>query len=239
MLNCAICDDDKSVLREIRQIMENALRENECVGHIQEYTDSRLFLYDIMEYKPLDLVVIDIEMPHFNGMQVACEIKKHFPECCVIFLTSYIKYAVESYELQIFRYAPKSAINTKLPQYMKEAIRMLMLQNGYTYTILKNDNLERLPYNQMLCVRKDGKYSVITCVDNREIRIRKPLREVIKELDTREFIMIDRGCIVNIALVSRVSDYDVICKNGDRLPISRAKLKETKSRITQYWGKRI
>ncbi len=239
MLNCAICDDDKNIVDSVKHIMETVLRQNECVGNISTYTSSQLFFFDIAEYKPLDLAVIDIEMPDYDGLQLAIEIKKHFPECIIIFLTSHIKYAVESYELQIFRYTPKSEIDTKLHRYLEEAINMLLLQNGCTYTILKNENLERLPYNQMLCIRKDGKYSVITCIDKREIRIRKSLREVSAELAENEFITIDRGCIVNIALIMRVSDKDVICKNGERLPISRSKLKETKSKITQYWGSKI
>ena len=239
MLNCAICDDDKNIVDSVKRIMETVLRENECVGSISTYTDSRLFFFDVAEYKPLDLAVIDIEMPDYNGLQLAVEIKKYFPECMIIFLTSHIKYAVESYELQIFRYTPKNEIDTKLYRYLKEAINMLLLQNGCTYTILKNGNLERLPYNQMLCIRKDGKYSVITCIDKREIRVRKSLKEVVFDLDEREFIVIDRGCIVNIALIKRISEHEVVCKNDVRFPISRSKLKETKSRIAQYWGDKI
>ena len=178
-------------------------------------------------------------MPHYDGLQVAAEIKKHFPESFIILLTSHLKYAIEAFELQIFRYAQKSDIDVKLPRYIKDALTMLTLQDGCVYTILKNENLERLPYNQILCVKKDGKYSVITCIDRREIRLRKSLSEVINELDEREFLLIDRSCIVNISLISRVCDSEVICKNGMHLSVSRAKLKETKTRVALYWGSKI
>ena len=198
-----------------------------------------LVFSDLMEYKPIDIAVVDIEMPHFNGMQIAAEIKSRFPECYIIFLTSHIKYAVESYELQIFRYTPKSELETKLPRYLNEALKMLKNQEGSTYTFLKNENRERLPYSQILYVKKDGRYSIITCVDNREIRIRKSLHEIFDELDKHEFMMIERSCIVNIAMITRVSEHHVICKNGASLPISRYKLKETKTKVTLYWGEKI
>ena len=236
MINCVICDDDKRIVETTKHILENALRESECLGKIFTYTDSRLFISDIMEYKPIDIAIIDIEMPYYDGMQIAMELKKHFPEAIIIFLTSHVKYAVKSFELQIFRYAQKSEIDITLKRYIKEALTLLLLQNGCTYTVLKNDIMERVPYKQLLCIRKDGKYSVISCIDKREIRVRKPLREVRNELDLSEFITIDRGCIVNIALINKVSDNEVVCKNGERLPISRAKLKETKIREAQYWG---
>lgn len=99
--------------------------------------------------------------------------------------------------------------------------------------------MERLPYSQMLSVKKEGKYSVITCVDGRQLRIRKPLQEVAAELDKQEFIQIDRGNIVNISMISQITSEDVVCKNGTKLQYSRAKCKEIKSKIALYWGKKI
>lgn len=239
MINCIICDDEKRMAETAQAILEDALRECECVGNISTYTDSRLLVSDIVEYKPIDIAVIDIEMPHYDGIYIAEEIKRHFPDSFIIFLTSHVQYAVKSYELSVFRYAQKSEIHESLKRYIKEAIQLQLLQNEYAYTVIKNDSMERVPYRQILCIKKDGKYSVLRCVDKREIRVRKPLRKVIDELNPSEFMVIDRGCIVNIALIIRVSDREVICRNGEHLPISRSKLRETKVKVAQYWGSRI
>ena len=238
-MNCAICDDDKGTVDAVNVILKNILRENECAGNICTYTDSRSLILDLTDYKPIDLAIIDIEMPYYNGLQVAKEIKTRFPECYIIFLTSYIKYAVEAYEFQIFRYTPKSEIETKLPRYIDEAVKLINLQNGRTYTVVKNEILERLPYNQMLYVSKEGKYAVITCIDGREIRVRKSLHEVFDELDQNEFVIIDRGYIVNLAFISRICDHEVVFKNDVHLSISRYKLKETKLRVARYWGEKM
>ena len=239
MINCAICDDDMRTVEAVKRIVMEALLENGSMAHVDTYTDSVSFLSDVLEYKPLDLVVLDIEMPYYSGIEIASEIKKRFPDCCIIFLTSHIKYAVESYELQIFRYTPKDEIDTKLPRYLKEAINMLTLQENSVYNIIKNEHVERLSYKQILYMRKDGKYSVVCCLDGREIRIRKPLNEVYQELDDHEFIYTDRGIIVNIALIQKIADHEVVCKNGERLPVSRSKQKEIKQRIVHYWGGKI
>ena len=239
MLNCVICDDDAAVVQSVKNIVSTVFSENNCGGNIFEYTDSRSLLADIVEYKPVDIAILDIEMPYYDGMSIAAEIKKRFPESCVIFLTSHIKYALDAIELQVFRYAQKMDLETKLPKYINDAILMLSLQSDRVYTVIRNDNFERLPYKQMLCVKKDGKYSVILCTDKREIRVRKPLREVIDELDENEFLLIDRGCVVNIAMINRICEREVICQNGMHLSISRAKLRETKSRVALYWGNKI
>ena len=64
MLNCAICDDDISIVQAVNEILIGTLRESDCIGKIETYTDSISFLSDVLEYKPLDLVILDIEMPN-------------------------------------------------------------------------------------------------------------------------------------------------------------------------------
>jgi len=164
MINCAICDDDLIFTEKVHKLLTASFIENSCFGNINIYNDSCMFISDIIENKPFDLAIIDIEMPHYNGKEIAVELKKRFPECCIIFLTDHIRYAVESYELQIFRYTPKEEIETKLPRYLNDAFKMLSLQNRDTYTINKSTHMENLPYSQILYLRKDGKYAIIRCI---------------------------------------------------------------------------
>ena len=59
------------------------------------------------------------------------------------------------------------------------------------------------------------------------------------ELDTPEFIFIDRGYIVNIIQIMKISDVMAVLKNGEQLPISRSHLQEVKRQINQFWGAHI
>ena len=70
-------------------------------------------------------------------------------------------------------------------------------------------------------------------------KVRKSLQQVFEELNTPEFIFIDRGYIVNIIQIMKISDSTAILKNGEQLPISRAHLQEVKRQINQFWGAHI
>ena len=54
-----------------------------------------------------------------------------------------------------------------------------------------------------------------------------------------EFIFIDRGCIVNIIHIMKISDGMAVLKNGEQLPISRSHLQEVKQKINEFWGAHI
>lgn len=60
-----------------------------------------------------DLLLLDIKMPHKSGMEIANVVKAFLPECLVIFVTSYLKYTIDSFALSIFRYIPKQEIRAK------------------------------------------------------------------------------------------------------------------------------
>ncbi len=55
-----------------------------------------------------------LEMPHIDGMELAGYIKKYLPEVFIVFITSHTKYAIDAFELSIFRYVPKSTLQMKL-----------------------------------------------------------------------------------------------------------------------------
>ena len=69
--------------------------------------------------------------------------------------------------------------------------------------------------------------------------MRKSLQQVFDELNTPEFIFIDRGYIVNIVQIMKISDSLALLKNGEQLPISRSHLQEVKRQINQFWGAHI
>ncbi|MBO5560048.1 MAG: LytTR family transcriptional regulator DNA-binding domain-containing protein, partial [Firmicutes bacterium] len=72
-----------------------------------------------------------------------------------------------------------------------------------------------------------------------EVKIRKSLHQIFDELDTPEFIFIERGYIVNIIKIMKISDGTVVLKNGEKLPVSRAHLQEVKQKINKFWGEHI
>lgn len=239
MLHIAVCDDDMSAVQSHRLIAEDCLRQCGSAGEIVTYTDSDNLLYDITEDKFFfDLILLDIEMPGSSGMELAKRIKPCLPDVKIIFITSHIEYAIDAFELSIFRYVPKEDTGKRLPAAIVDAVKLIVLQDGRTYTIRTNSRLEKIPYKEIYYIERDGKNASITTADGIS-RVRKSLQQVYAELDAEEFIYIDRGCIANMIHIMQVKDGMVVLKNGVSLPVSRSHLREVKEQINTYWGTHI
>jgi len=236
MLRIAVCDDEKRLAEENKAVLETVLKELCVTAEITVYTDSRNLLYDITEDDfHYDLLLSDIEMPEISGMELAEKIKPFLPDIRIIFITLHIEYAIDAFELSIFRYVPKSDIEKRLPSAIKDAISLINLEADKSYTIQAKGRFEKIPFRDILYIERDGKNAAINTADGVS-KVRKSLQAVFDELNSEEFIFIDRGYIVNLIHIMQIKNSTAVLKNGAVLSISRSHLQAVKEQINNYWG---
>ena len=61
-------------------------------------------------------------MKPYNGIDLARKLHNENPNAIIIFVTSYVEYAPEGYELRAFRYLLKTDVDTKLELYFSQAV---------------------------------------------------------------------------------------------------------------------
>ena len=239
MLHIAVCDDDNVAVQAHKEIAESCIKQCNCRGDIKVYTASDNLLSDInADHFFFDLILLDIEMPNSSGMEIAEKIKPMLPNVKIIFITSHIEYAIDAFELSIFRYVPKHEINKRLPAAIQDAVQLILLEDGKSYTIQTNSRFEKIPYREIYYIVRDGKNASITAAGGVS-KVRKSLQQIYEELGAEEFIYIDRGCIVNLIHIMQIKEGMAVLKNGTALPISRSHLQAVKEQINHYWGTHI
>lgn len=239
VIKIAICDDEEKAVALHERIVKSCLQSQGIGYEITTYTQSRNLLYDITDDGFFyDLILLDIEMPGISGMEIPQQLKGFLPNVRIIFVTSHTEYAIDAFELSIFRYVPKNNLEVKLATAVTDAAKLIELEAGQEYTIQTASRMEKIPYKDIFYIQRDGKNASITSSVG-IAKVRKSLQQVFDELKTPEFIFIDRGCIVNIIQIMKISDGMVVLKNGEQLPISRSHLQEVKQKINQFWGAHI
>ena len=239
MLYIAICEDEASQLAAIRDKVQIYLKENNILAELKAYGRSDLLKYDLQEGKYFDIILSDIEMPDTDGMKLAKEIRGCLPDAILIFVTAYLKYAIDAYELEVFRYIPKSCLDEKLPGALEIAIKRVQSQSDKSYLIQTAARIEKILLKQIVYIQKDGKNAMIICTDSSVKSVRKSLSDVHKELNSKDFVFVERGSIVNIAQIKSIQKEEVLLSNGVRIHASRPRLEEMKERMAAYWSERI
>lgn len=240
LIRIAICDDEKEAVIQHEGIVKSSLRSCGIGYEIVTYTQSSNLLFDITDdHFFFDLILLDIEMPGITGMELSEKIKLYLPNVKIIFITSHIEYAIDAFELSIFRYVPKSNLTDRLAAAITDAAKLIELEAGKEYIIQASGRMEKIPYKDIFYIQRDGGKNSVLVSGMGISKVRKSLQQIFKELDTPEFIFIDRGYIVNIIQIMKISNGMAYLKNGEKLPISRSHLQEVKKQINKFWGARI
>ncbi len=83
-INILIADDHQIVIEGLKMILE-AYEELHVVAEV----NNGVQVLSYLESNPVDIVILDINMPEMDGIQCAKKIKKNYPEIKVIILTMY------------------------------------------------------------------------------------------------------------------------------------------------------
>lgn len=170
-----------------------------------------------------DLAFLDIQMPGRTGIEAARDIGS---ACHIVFVTAFGEFAIEAFEEGAVDYILKPAETERLARTvarLKERISgpprdldgllaqlgaRLQANGGPTAHLQwiqasMGQQLRLIPVADVLFFTSDEKYTRVQ-TDGFEALIRKPIKELVDQLDPEQFWQIHRSTIVNIKKVSGV-----------------------------------
>lgn len=233
MISVLILDDDVRYLDKVKGLTGAYFSQKGLSCKIEICQNADWVLSGIKEAR-YDIYVLDIDMPQKNGMEVAREIRKVYPDPIIIFLTNFVDYAIEAYEVSAWRYIPKEAMDRKLPEGYDALLPRLLEKEKKSYIIEKKSDLEKICYDDIWYLKKEGRYTVITHLNGKS-RVRKSLSDVFGELNSSEFIMIDKGVIVNIRNVMNLKEHVLQMRDGTKLVVGSHKVSQVRRTIVDFW----
>ena len=117
-----IVDDNKiarSTLVQLASQLSYITIAGEC--------ENALSAYNHLQKEPVDLLLLDIEMPGITGIELTRNMGKNAP--LVIFITSKKEYAVEAFDLNVVDYIVKPILPARFLQAMERAKEILDTKN--------------------------------------------------------------------------------------------------------------
>ena len=234
MIRIMILDDDEMYLKKEKEITEHYFAEKNIDCTVTIYQNVEWFLLGLNEEK-FDMYILDIRMPGENGIEAAREIRRLYPDPVIIFITNFVDYAIEAYEVNTYRYIPKECLKEKLSQAYDALLPVIMEKEERYYIINKRNEVEKLAYSDIFYMKKEGKY-VIFVHRRGEVKIRASLSTIEKELNSKEFIISDRGYLANIQHVMKMKGRDLYMRDGNIITVGRERFKGVREAILNYWG---
>ena len=235
MIRIAICDDEKKILDEVEGYIKNyAEKENDLDVEVFRFDSAKTLISAIEDGKSFDIFVLDVYIGDEMGTALAGDIRKFGIESPIIFATTSIEHAPQSYETGTLRYLIKP-IN---PRKFDEALDAALLQVERTrdrYLKFKTENgVASVNANNIMYSEAHDHYQYVRKDDGEEIKVRMTVTELFTILSKYGgFVRIGSAYIVNLRHVKNVTPTNVCLYSNITIQIPRGKFTEIKN---TFWN---
>lgn len=228
MYQIVVCDDEKEILNALAKRVEAGFAKSGVSIRCRALSDARI-LVEMLESEPVDILFLDIDMPYFNGMDIAKMITDQKLNILIVFVTSYDALVYRTFAYRPFAFIRKSFFEQEIDEVM-ERLEKELLSRKEELILQKGQDLIRLLIAEIYYMESDGNYVKIHTKNGTE-KYRATMAEMECELRGKGFLRCHKGYLVNTAHISRVSGSDMEMADQSRLPVGRSYEKEVKRAI--------
>jgi two-component system LytT family response regulator len=240
-LRVIVVDDEAPARRKILRFLKDEAGV-ELVGE----ADSGEAALEAIEKLAPDLIFLDVQMPGMDGFGVVEALSALGPDAPqIIFTTAHDKFALRAFEVHALDYLLKpiaeerfrAALRRAQSQSAKPAddfssrlqamLQQMQRERSYPERLLihENDHAFFLPVREIDWMESERNYLLIHC-GKKTHTIRATLDSLLKSLDPKLFVRINRGSLVRLDAIRELlpwfhGEYKVILQDGTELRWSR------------------
>lgn len=215
------------------------------MGYINRFQEENGGSFDVKHFKSglefmdtpeaVDLIFMDIAMPHIDGLETARELRKNNKGTPLIFVTSMAQYAINGYEVDAMDFLVKPVEYFNFSLKLKKALRLYEARQKQFISIPGEEGDWFVPVDDIYYIEVIG-HSILFHTNQQTIESRKKtLKTYEQQLLSLNFARCNYCYLVNLKYVTK-SSVDSIFVGGDELKISRSRKKDFMKALADYMG---
>lgn len=234
-----LCDDDRVFLNKLYALLQACFGELGIKAKIHAYCSWEQIGTLILDSYDIAILDLDYTDKNYTGIDIAKSLREVRQDAVIIFLTNYVEYAPEGYEVQAFRYILKSDLSKKLEpclrlalDHLKSSQEMMKIQiNGELIDVRLSSILyfESQQHTVIAHVQKGSStkqylfYSSLTTLET--------------QLTAKGFLRIHKSYLVNMAKLKKYQCHEAILTDGTTLRVSEKNYSQQKEKYLRWKGR--
>lgn len=223
MLEIAICDDEPVMRKELSRHFSDYMEKRQDMDYrIRGFESGKQLLACGHEF---DLIFLDIQMEHPDGMETAKRLRQRGKLCPLVFVTVLKECVFEAFEVEACGYLLKPLDTGRFEQTMERVFeRIRRKPEGRLFVQRGNQSLVVLLSDTVYCEVQGRKIYIHQ--KNGEVTDYYDRMENLKSCVDRRFFQCHRSYLVNLDYVRGCEAGQVLLPEGEKIPVSRLRERE-------------
>lgn len=232
-IRVGVVEDDPTACQRVLDYMNQYHSETGTEFTISVFDDGEKI---VEKYTPTyDILLLDIEMKHMDGMAAARQIRERDDSVVIVFITAAPQYAINGYEVQALSYLLKPVPYFAFRQEIKRSIDMVRRRADDAMLIDTGGKQMRVELSDVLYI-ESIRHTIIIHTLGGKLSVTGTLKDFEERLAGQSFFRSNSCYLVNMQHVVGVDGQDCVMSNGEALRISRPRKKAFLVALANYLG---
>ena len=231
MYRFAICDDDPADANYVASLIKEWNQKAGIPLQTEKYPSAEAFLYAYQEDNSIDVLFLDIEMGAMSGIQLAKKLRAMNAGLQIVFITGYMEYIDQGYDVEALHYLIKPVDERKLFPVLDRAADNLSYRQR-SVLISTSDADIKVSLADITYVESENVYVIVHTVRG-DYRTRISLAKFVEQLDDT-FLKVHRSFVVGLKYIKKITRTEITMQNGDVVPIRRGMYDDVHAALVRH-----
>lgn len=245
MIKAIIIDDEADCCDVLSILLGRYCPEVEIAGVYNSAEEA----LPVLLKNEVQLVFLDVEMPHMNGFELLEKLPQINFE--LIFTTSYNQYAIKAIRFSALDYLLKPVDREELQGAVKKALLRLNKPLTQQLEILLQkfnrssaqvsrialptmEGLQLIPLDSIISCASSSNYTILSLKENQKLIVSRTLKEIEEMLEDHTFLRVHHSYLVNLNEVRKYIKGEggiLIMSDGSSVDVSRSKKEQLLNKL--------
>lgn len=234
MVNIAICDDEEFYVRQIGEALSCLSKKYGGMVSIESFQLPEKFLKsaDNIVY---DYVFLGINPGVINGFDIAAKLLAVNHRIRIFFISDYEEYVFESFTFNTPKFIRKSKFKYDM-DYSLGLLDRWISEKSSPYEFSCGKEKIKIDLNDIVCALSEKNYLMLNMADGKVYKIRMTIKGFSEILHSKNFVIANSGCIVNLRYVCDIRKYFFAMRDNREITISYKRYADLKKCYMDYKG---